>query len=74
MTVSSMLGFLINGDQGPLTNDSLKIYDAFSPDGVVVRRHHRSHSVVSPEGCPQSLWRICCSCRLTWSGGRNRRR
>lgn len=36
----SLTGFLINGDQGPLTNASLKIYDSFSPDGVVVTTNH----------------------------------
>lgn len=36
----SFTGFLINGDQGPLTNASLKMYDSFSPDGVVVTTAH----------------------------------
>merc|ERR1711977_740187 len=33
-------GFLINGDQGALTNDSIAIYDSFSPYGVVVSTGH----------------------------------
>ena len=30
----------LEGDQGPLTNESLRVYDAFSPDGVVVTANH----------------------------------
>ena len=33
-------GFLINGDQGPLTAEALAMYDSFSPDGVVVTTGH----------------------------------
>jgi len=36
----SFTGFLINGDQGPLTNASLAMYDSFSPDGVVITTNH----------------------------------
>ena len=36
----SFTGFLINGDQGPLTNGSIAMYDSFSPYGVVVTTNH----------------------------------
>ena len=39
----SFTGFLINGDAGPLTNESMAMYATFSPDGVVVTTDHDPH-------------------------------
>ena len=40
----SFTGFLINGDAGPLSHQSLEMYRTFSPDGVVVSTDHDPHS------------------------------
>jgi hypothetical protein len=39
----SFTGFIINGDAGLLTRESLQIYTAFSPDGVVISTDHDPH-------------------------------
>lgn len=36
----SLTGFLINGDQGPLTAEALAMYNSFSPGGVVITTGH----------------------------------
>jgi hypothetical protein len=44
----SFSGFLINGDAGVLTNESLNMYTSFSPDGVVVSTDHDPHQHDTP--------------------------